>query len=380
NKIIDLGDEDVQTGVEECHKSLFGKIVGEKRAHFLGIKRAMSLIWKQQQPMEVRELGPNFFHFMFENTENIKRIEGGTNWIFENQYVIISRWKEGLNCKDEVFSMLKMWVQVHHVPINWLTNEVGMKIGKVFPTTANVIISNLGGQGGRILKLLVTVDLREALPRCATIRLGSQMITVTFKYERLANLCYYCGMVGHIENSSATRLEDIGNNGLKKGQYGDWLRASEGLRVSAVIDLINHRSMREVAHQHPLMFRLQSGKNSFMALKLDVVKAYGSLEWKSVQLVMMRMGFHPAFVKWVLACIQWPTFSFNLNGLPQGYITASRGIRQGDPLSPYLFILTSELLSARIKVEVERGGFKEIRLFRGGPELTHIMFADNILV
>ncbi|CAA0815833.1 Unknown protein, partial [Striga hermonthica] len=228
NKIIVLGDADVRSDVEECHHSLFGRIVGDKRAS-LGIKKAMTQIWRLKSSLEVRELGANFFQFIFANVADLQKVEGGTNWIFENQFLILRRWEPGMNSSAKCFSELNLWVQVHNVPLNWMTAEVGLKIGQIFKDVSNVVVTNLAYQGGRLIKLLVTVDLNEPLPRCTSIRLGSQIVTVTFKYERLVNLCFYCGMIGHIEKSCKLRMEDIKNKMLHEGQFGEWLRATEGL-------------------------------------------------------------------------------------------------------------------------------------------------------
>ena len=63
-----------------------------------------------------------------------------------------------------------------------------------------------------------------------------------------------------------------------------------------------------------------------------------------------------------------------------GIITPTRGIRQGDPLSPYLFLLCAEGLSSLIKASVANGVLKGISVCRGGPELSHLFFVDNSLI
>ncbi|GER42708.1 gag-pol polyprotein [Striga asiatica] len=71
------------------------------------------------------------------------------------------------------------------------------------------------------------VDLSKPIPRCTSMKLMDQQVLVTFQYERLVNLCFYWGKLGHLDRSCVKRLADIDQGCLKEGQYGDWLRAIE---------------------------------------------------------------------------------------------------------------------------------------------------------
>ena len=83
------------------------------------------------------------------------------------------------------------------------------------------------------------------------------------------------------------------------------------------------------------------GKVGHMTLKLDMSKAYDKLEWVFLQRIMEKMGFHATWIDWIMECISSMTYSILVNGESKGHITPTRGICQGDPLSPYLFLLCS---------------------------------------
>ena len=91
------------------------------------------------------------------------------------------------------------------------------------------------------------------------------------------------------------------------------------------------------------------GKNGFMALKLDMSKAYDWVEWSFPREVMKRMGFNEKWVELVMECVSKVSYSLLINEDPMGNIKPSLGIRQGDPLSPYLFLLYSESLHRMIQ-------------------------------
>lgn len=117
----------------------------------------------------------------------------------------------------------------------------------------------------------------------------------------------------------------------------------------------------------------------FMAVKTDMSKAYDRIEWDFIKLVMEKMGFHPRWIQWIMQCISTVSYAFLLNGAAQGKVIPNRGIRQGDPLSPYLFILCSEVLSGLCKAAQKDGSLQGIRVAKGSPRINHLLFADDTM-
>ena len=128
------------------------------------------------------------------------------------------------------------------------------------------------------------------------------------------------------------------------------------------------------------MKRKKGGKSGHLALKLDISKAYDRLEWVFLKKVMERMGFHSQWVGWIMECVQSMTYLVLINGEPTETITPSRGIRQRDPLSPYLFLLCLDGFSGLLEQVVAKKSLEGFSLCKYGPKICHLLFANNSLL
>ncbi|XP_034685795.1 secreted RxLR effector protein 78-like [Vitis riparia] len=117
--------------------------------------------------------------------------------------------------------------------------------------------------------------------------------------------------------------------------------------------------------------------------KLDIEKAYDHVNWDFLLAVMEKMGFGERWCRWIKWCLSTVRYSIMVNGSPTGFFQSSRGLRQGDPLSPYLFVVVMEAFSVLIKRAVT-GGFLVPCLIRGrrgeGVQISHLLFADDTLI
>ena len=120
-----------------------------------------------------------------------------------------------------------------------------------------------------------------------------------------------------------------------------------------------------------------------LVCKLDIEKEYDHVNINCVIAVMDKMGFDSKCLGWIRWCISTVRFSILVNGSPSSFFNNSRGLRQGDPLSPYLFILVMEILSCLIS-RAKDGGFIEGFWVKErndvGVKVSHLFFADDTLI
>lgn len=121
-------------------------------------------------------------------------------------------------------------------------------------------------------------------------------------------------------------------------------------------------------------------KNGSLAMKIDLEKAYDKLEWDFLEDTLRDFNFPTVIINLVMCCVRSSSVSILWNGERLPSCKTDRGLRQGDPLSPYLFVLCMEKLSIWIQRAVEEKNWIPISISRGGPTLSHILFADDVLL
>ncbi|GLT59334.1 hypothetical protein SLA2020_321590 [Shorea laevis] len=121
-------------------------------------------------------------------------------------------------------------------------------------------------------------------------------------------------------------------------------------------------------------------KRGWQAVKLDMSKAFDRVEWSYLVQVMRAFGFAEDWIQLIMACVTSVQYAVLLNGEPSERVTPSRGLRQGDPLSPYLFILCTEGLTAMIQEAERHKLLHGVRICRQAPRISHLLFADDSLL
>ncbi|XP_031125428.1 uncharacterized protein LOC116027784 [Ipomoea triloba] len=133
----------------------------------------------------------------------------------------------------------------------------------------------------------------------------------------------------------------------------------------------------EVGHY---LNRKQLGQVGWAALKLDMAKAYDRMEWVFLRKMIEVLGFDAKWIDLIMLYVTTVRYNILINGACGGTIIPTRGLRQGNPLSPYLFIICAEGLSQLIQHAQNAGSVQGCRVARGAPAISHLFFVDDSLL
>ena len=109
-------------------------------------------------------------------------------------------------------------------------------------------------------------------------------------------------------------------------------------------------------------------------------KAYDRVEWVFLEHVMLRLGFASDWVRRVMGCVSTVSFTFKVNGAIVGNVNPHRGLRQGDPISPYLFLFVAEAFSGLLSSAARDNLIHGAKVCNGAPRIPHLFFADDSIL
>lgn len=116
------------------------------------------------------------------------------------------------------------------------------------------------------------------------------------------------------------------------------------------------------------------------AFKVDILKAYDTVNWSFLKNILFNFGFHLVMIQWIMVCLTSAHFFVCINGETHGFFKAGRGLRQGDPISPYLFTLVMEVLNLMIRKQVRSERKFQYHWGCKDLKITSLCFADDLLM
>lgn len=122
------------------------------------------------------------------------------------------------------------------------------------------------------------------------------------------------------------------------------------------------------------------GNKGFFLAKIDLEKAFDRIEWSFVKFTLHYFNFPNKIINIIMSCISSSKTAILINGTRTKFFNLTRGLRQGDPMSPYIFILYMEVLSHQIELSVNTRDWLPLKICRHGPSLSHLFFVDDLIL
>ena len=124
---------------------------------------------------------------------------------------------------------------------------------------------------------------------------------------------------------------------------------------------------------------IRMNKRSGVCFKVDFEKAYDSVRWTFLFDMLRRLGFHDKWISWVKGCLVLSSVSVLINGSPTKEFKPSRGLRQGDPLAPFLFLVVVEGLAGLVRQALRTNVLRGVKMGRNSIECCLLQFVDDTL-
>lgn len=161
-----------------------------------------------------------------------------------------------------------------------------------------------------------------------------------------------------------------------KDVWGDLIGAPQASFIQGRQDTDNILICQELIHS----IQKKSGGRGAMIIKLDLEKAYDKLGWPFIEDTLVDAGLPRTLINLIMHCISGGTCRLLWNKELTEPFQPSRGLRQGDLLSSYLFVLCMERLAQWITAQHQSGRWRPIKASCSGPAFTHLIFADDVLL
>ena len=196
------------------------------------------------------------------------KVLAGEPWSFDKFLVVMQKFDGSKDVRHMGFELATFWIQVHDLPLRFRNRRVAEKLCEALGTVKREE-EETDIVGDRFVRVRVTLNISKPLCRGRVITLeDGKDLWISFKYERLPNLCYRCGCLSHDERSYELWSASKGNQGEESPQFGPWLRASPFLPSKS--KLVTVPGFKEVSKKaNPLPNQVQINNIPVMVLRTD---------------------------------------------------------------------------------------------------------------
>ena len=191
-------------------------------------------LWRSKNGFKVKNMGNHIILFIFDNKLEVDTILENEPWSFDKHLMALQRYDKDMPVEELQFNLTTFWVQVHDIPVRFMNQKVADGICSYVGTVIKK--SKAEGEGGSFMRVRVRLDITIPLSRGRKVSLGrGKELWVSFKYERLPNICYWCGYLNHDDRDCEAWIESEGSLKEEDNQFGPWLQAAPVSRAQKTV-------------------------------------------------------------------------------------------------------------------------------------------------
>ena len=205
--------------------SIAARFFTKRTLNIEAIARTFSPLWRSKKGFNIKNIGDHIILFSFESEAEVDRILALEPWCFDKHLMALSKINLESSLEECNFNNVSFWVQVYDIPLRYRNKEVAEQICETLGIIQQPIDTPVC-DGGSFIRVRVSINISLPLCRGRLITMEDEKEHwVSFKYERLPNLCYWCGRLTHTDKDCEKWFESEGSLQTEHQQFGAWLRA-----------------------------------------------------------------------------------------------------------------------------------------------------------
>nr|POE94975.1 uncharacterized protein CFP56_51131 [Quercus suber] len=217
-----------EKAVEELFNTgLVGKLQADRNINKNAVKAIILKVWRTSKGVQIVDLKENIFLFKFACEGDKRRILELGPWNIEGFPLILKHWHQNMSVDDLDFSSIPLWVQIHGLPIEYMSKENVEEVGALVGEVLDVDFTGSGGVCmSKFLRVKVELKVEDPLMSGFFLDRNTQPnLWIRFKYERIAEFCFKCGRLGHLKARCLWADAEVQSNSKEPFGFGPWLKA-----------------------------------------------------------------------------------------------------------------------------------------------------------
>lgn len=202
------------------------KFLTKRALNLDAIAKTLTPLWRSKNGFKIKKECDHVVLFTFDSKSEMEKVLAAEPWSFDKHLMVLQRYETETVVGEMKFNKVTFWVQVHDLPVRFWTRRIAEQLCKAIGTV-NVMTDEAETEGENFMRVRVTIDISQPLCRGRVISLDSgKELWVSFKYERLPNLCYWCGRLTHDDRDCDLWVESEGSLSTEAQQFGPWVKAA----------------------------------------------------------------------------------------------------------------------------------------------------------